>query len=149
MMNTDSSTRSLFAPEDVERWRNEHKRLSAQREVINRQLNALERMLSGASLYVDGQNDVDVPLFQAKVEGSEAIVEEAPPATMHDAIVRIVRQNPKGMQPKEIAAALKADPNISPKIKQSHPNYIYTALMRLVNRDEIYKNGSVYKPVQK
>ena len=68
---------------------------------------------------------------------------------MHDAIVRIVRQNPKGLEPKEIAAALKAAPDLSAKIKQSHPNYLYTALARLVNKEEIYKSGSVYKLPQK
>jgi hypothetical protein len=145
MSNTDSNMRSLFAPDDLVRWKNEHKRLTKQRDVINMQINALERMLSGADLYGAAyRKDTDIPLFTSD---QEKTAEPAPqgPATMHEAILLAVQQHPKGMEPKEIAAALKADPNISAKIKQSHPNYLYTALARLVNKEEIYKSGSVYK----
>jgi hypothetical protein len=149
MSNSDSNMRSLFAPEDIVRWKKEHKRLTQQREVINMQINALDRMLSGADLYgaAQGRHDIDVPLFTAAQENTPAAdpAPLTPPATMHEAIVRAVQQHPKGLEPREIAAALKAAPDLSPKIKQSHPNYLYTALARLVNKDEIYKSGSVYK----
>jgi hypothetical protein len=147
MNSNDSNMRSLFAPDDVVRWKNEHKRLMQAREMINMQINALERMLSGADLYGAARGHLGMPLFDGAQE-TKAVpepVSPAPPATMHEAILRAVHQHPKGLEPREIAAALKAAPDISPKIKQSHPNYLYTALARLVNKDEIYKSGTVYK----
>jgi hypothetical protein len=104
-------------------------------------------MLSGADLYGAARGQLGMPLFDGAQEAKAAPepVSPAAPATMHEAILRAVQQHPKGLEPREIAAALKAAPDLSPKIKQSHPNYLYTALARLVNKDEIYKSGTVYK----
>jgi hypothetical protein len=145
MINSDSTNGSLFAPADIERWRNELKRLQKQRETLHRQINALERILSGADMYasVDGDAEADIPLFKGEPKPAP---EPEPPATMHDAILQIARNNPGGLEPKDFAAAIRSDGRLSIKIKQSHPNYLYTAIARLVSKEQLIKAGALYKP---
>ena len=145
---------SLFAEDDVTKWRDEKARLVKMRQKINLRIQALEQMISGAELYytIDRKTENETTAakkdsyFTEEDEGRPAEV-NSPPSTMHDAIANIVQRHPKGLEPREIAAAIRADETLSSKIRESHPNYLYTAISRLVVKHRIRKDGTVYKPV--
>jgi hypothetical protein len=142
--------RDLFAEEDIVRWREEHARLVDLRHKIGARLQALDQMISGAEAYAKTSGHRGKTAEKDHPTQTEADIPNngnSLPLTMHDAIVQVIRLNPKGLEPREISAAIRNDASLSPKIKKSHPNYLYTAIARLVAKNQIRKDGLVYKPV--
>ena len=143
---------NLFADEDVVKWREEKQRLMDARHKIALRIQALDQMISGAELYSKTESGSvnEVKRERAHLlDGDEEPTDgNSPPLTMHDVILSIVQQNPKGLEPRQIAAAIREDESLSPKIRESHPNYLYTAIARLVTKGRLRKDGAVYKAVK-
>jgi len=151
MTHTDTLFPDLFEKEDVARWRDEHRRLMSVRAKINTRIQALEQMIAGATMYSKTE-DPEVSTEPVKAEATtpettEALpnVENTLPLTMNDAILQVIKLNPRGLEPKQIASIIRGNSHLSAKIRESHPNYLYTALARLVVKGQIRKSGSAYK----
>jgi hypothetical protein len=144
----------LVTLEEVEGWRDELRILKQQRDAADRKIMTLEQKLAAADFFVRERAAAQVinsavapaPIPIPKSELFPIISDVVlPPATMHEAALTVLRRSPNGMEPKDIALAIRNDPAISDRIKSSHPNYIYTVLMRLTQRNEIIKDGTRYK----
>jgi hypothetical protein len=138
----------LVTVEEVDAWREDLRLLKIQQEETNSKIRDLEARLAAADFFVRERaaNRIATPVLS---NGKIAPEPKTPqPPTMQEAVLRIIRKNPSGLEPKQISNVIRIDPDMPPKIKNSHPNYIYTTLMRLAQRGMIKKDGATYKPVE-
>jgi hypothetical protein len=143
-MTSNPKTRTpLVTVEEVDEWREELRTLQNQQSEIGVKIRDLEARLAAADFFVRERalaSVMGIPTVAA-LSAQESI-----PPTMQEAVLRIIRKNPEGLEPKQISNVIRIDPDLPSRIKGSHPNYIYTTLMRLTKRGLITKDGSVYKP---
>jgi hypothetical protein len=153
---TSKQSRPLLTMEDVDAWREELRKILIQREELSRRADELQRKLSAAELFVrekaaervlqHEEERKNQPELLPRIE-PPAEPRETTPTTMHDAILQVVRKSPEGLEPRQIAQLIRSNSQLSSKIRESHPNYLYTALARLAVKNQIRKEGIVYKAI--
>jgi hypothetical protein len=134
----------LVTLEEVDEWRDDLRSLKKQQDEIGSKIRDLEARLAAADFFV--RERVAHKIVDAALETKLPETKPSMPPTMQEAILRVIRKNPDGMEPKQISNVIQIDPDLPSKLKMSHPNYIYTVLMRLVQHGQVKKEGSIYKP---
>ena len=133
----------LLTVEEVDDWRDELRKLKAQREQVNAKINDLEARLQAAQLFMTGHAQKDIAGALDVLKGVSIKNPARLRCTKQCCIssARIKRDGAK--------ADFKRNPDHDGRatnIKNSHPNYIYTVLMRLVQQGLVAKEGTAYKP---
>lgn len=141
---------TLLTLEEVDGWREELRKARQVRENADAKIKVLEAKLAAAQLFVS--ENASSKVLSSNGPGQAALkLENEPPVaeTMHQAIIRLLKPFARGLEPKDISKLLREDSLTSDKIKNAHPNYIYTALMRLLQRKELVKYGASYRVAPK
>jgi hypothetical protein len=141
----------------VEEWQERLRSLKAQRDVLDREIDGLEKRLAGAALFIaDAQAEaveeaascaIELPLV-AKPERLTLKAEFLSPKSpnyfvpsnsgpsafkvMSDIALKLAAEHPEGFEARQIWRAIENDASVSPKVKSVNWNYVYTVLKRLV-----------------
>jgi hypothetical protein len=84
-------------------------------------------------------------LREAVGEGlDESLKREDERETFPTIVRRILTANPKGLTASELINNLKELPDFAPKVKRN-PSYAYTALGRMMGREQVVREGKLYK----
>lgn len=145
-----SSPTILLTLEDVDSWREELRQLSSQHMSLGRRIAELQKKLADAQPFVavaaakraedQAKAILTNPDGTFKIFGGQKL--ELPPSSMFEAVMRVVQKaEGGGLEPKDISKAIKDDASLSDKIKNSHPNYIYTALKRLTDKGQLVRDS--------
>jgi hypothetical protein len=134
----------LVTLEEVDAWRKELRELKIQYQQTGEKVRDLETRLAAADVLMRERTHHKLVPINLTV-GTPPVTMSSMPPTMQEAVLRIIQKTPNGIEPKQISNAIKNDPDMPWKIKNAHPNYIYTVLMRLVQQNTISKEGAVYK----
>lgn len=129
----------LLTLEDVDRWR-EELRLARQQQVeLMNKIGILERKIEFAQMFVS--ESVGAKVIAKVVENGHAALKDTSGITMFDAIRRVIHAAGRPLEPREISSAIKCDSAMPEKIRNSHPNYLYTALMRMKDQSKLIKDS--------
>jgi hypothetical protein len=132
-------THVLLTLEMVEEWREEVRRLTANIAETNQRIAELQKKLAAAQPFITDQN-ADDGLRDPASKYPIMLGVQLPPASMFDAITRIVRKD-GALEPRDIAQAIQNDPSLPDKIRNSHKNYLYTALKRMTDRNLLKRDS--------
>jgi len=135
----------LVTLEEVEEWREELRKLKDQQAMIGAKILDLEKHLTAADFFVRREHITHKLTASDLHVGATPETKPSMPPTMQEAVLWVLQKNPNGMEPKQISNVIRINPDMPPKIKNAHPNYIYTVLMRLVQQGTISKYGAAYK----
>lgn len=129
--------------EQVDEWREQLRLLTAQSTEINKKIGELQKKLADAQPFVTEAvaNTLETERSAAaRPQDHGDWADVTPPASMFGAVANILRSTP-GLEPKEIARTIREDASLPEKIKNSHPNYLYTALKRMTDRGLLVRDS--------
>jgi hypothetical protein len=134
----------LLTMEDVSGWQERLRVLVSQVNAANREIADLQKKLADAAPFVAGAISEKIEAERAEQRPPQFFERKRlilPPASMFEAIQDVVVKSGVAVEPKDISTAIKADMSLPDKIRNSHPNYLYTALMRMTKRGLLVKDS--------
>jgi hypothetical protein len=132
----------LLTMEDVDSWREELRKLTSQAADINKRIGDLQKKLADAQPFVTSAVSERLAKAAQGERQTYFVMNnvELPPNSMFEAVRAILLKVP-ALEPKDIAKTIIDDPSFPDKIRNSHPNYLYTALKRMTDRGLLVRDS--------
>ncbi|MAE45154.1 MAG: hypothetical protein CMF63_09350 [Magnetovibrio sp.] len=141
-MPNNTADRALLTLSDVWRMEEESRRLKSERDILDAKIRNLENRLAAAKYFMGDEviTSTGTPSVSVSTQPKSEVDNREP---LPDAILRTIREAGQPLTNIEIRRTLEREPVHAERFESS-PNYFYTAMRRLRNRDFLIKVGNKF-----
>mgnify|MGYP003644257332 CR=1 FL=1 len=142
-MNHDTQLfdRPLLTENDLRNWRKERSELTADVDKKNKRIEELSKLIGAASLFVRR----DIPDESEEEIEPESLRSSADEMPLPELILLVLKEAEDWKTLKQTRVGVKGKSRVWRDKIRSNPNYFYTVLKRLVDREQVVREGDKFR----
>lgn len=125
----------------LKEWRTQHDDLLRKQQALADQIDQLEEKINSAAVLL-GERPLASSTKSVSAKANEDAIFIDPFVSK---IVSHIENSQRGLTPGQLRQLLLDDPETEAKLRDTHANYLYTLLARLVLKRTLVKEGPLYR----